>query len=68
MSDENDQRDSVKPTQQRGGTIPSEREAQEKGPWAAKAAEGVVPAASASTSSATGPQVRPWHAPMPQRV
>jgi hypothetical protein len=33
-----------KPTEQRGGTIPSEREAQAKGPWAAKAAEGVVPA------------------------
>jgi hypothetical protein len=36
--------DQVKPTEQRGGTTPDEDEAREKGPWAAKAAEGVVPA------------------------
>ncbi len=39
-----EQRDSVKPSEQRGGTTPGEQEAREKGPWAAKAAEGVVPA------------------------
>lgn len=44
MGNTDDQRDSVKPTEQRGGTTPSEEEAREKGPWAAKAAEGVVPA------------------------
>jgi hypothetical protein len=32
------------PSEQRGGTTPDESEAREKGPWAAKAAEGVVPA------------------------
>lgn len=31
------------PTEQRGGTPPSEAEASAKGPWAAKAAEGIVP-------------------------
>jgi hypothetical protein len=45
MGDIDDQRHSVKPTEQRGGTTPSDDEAREKGPWAAKAAEGVVPAA-----------------------
>jgi len=44
MDDTDDQRDSVKPTEQRGGTTPGEHEADEKGPWAAKAAEGVIPA------------------------
>ena len=39
MSDEN-----IKPTEQRGGSTPGDREAREKGPWAAKAADGVVPA------------------------
>jgi hypothetical protein len=32
------------PSEQRGGTTPDETEARDKGPWAAKAAEGVVPA------------------------
>jgi hypothetical protein len=32
-----------KPSEQKGGTAPGEAEAREKGPWAAKAAEGVVP-------------------------
>ncbi|HEY2771702.1 MAG TPA: hypothetical protein VGI87_14100 [Solirubrobacteraceae bacterium] len=32
------------PSEQRGGTPPGEDEAREKGPWAAKAGEGVVPA------------------------
>jgi hypothetical protein len=42
--DADDQRSSVDPSEQRGGTTPGEQEAAEKGPWAAKAAEGVVPA------------------------
>ena len=42
--DADDQRRSVDPSEQRGGTTPGEQEAAEKGPWAAKAAEGVVPA------------------------
>ncbi|HEV7177249.1 MAG TPA: hypothetical protein VGN29_17240 [Solirubrobacteraceae bacterium] len=42
--DAEDQRSSVDPSEQRGGTTPGEQEAAEKGPWAAKAADGVVPA------------------------
>lgn len=42
--DADDQRNPVNPSEQRGGTTPGEREAGEKGPWAAKASEGVVPA------------------------
>jgi hypothetical protein len=42
--DADDQRSFVDPSEQRGGTTPGDREAAEKGPWAAKAAEGVVPA------------------------
>jgi hypothetical protein len=41
MSDEHDEQ--VKPSEQRGGTTPGDEEARAKGPWAAKAAEGVVP-------------------------
>jgi hypothetical protein len=44
MDERDDRSDSVKPTEQRGGTTPGREEAHEKGPWAAKAAEGVVPA------------------------
>jgi hypothetical protein len=44
MGETDDHSESVKPTEQRGGSTPSEREAREKGPWAAKAGEGVVPA------------------------
>ncbi|HEY8763363.1 MAG TPA: hypothetical protein VIM18_04170 [Solirubrobacteraceae bacterium] len=44
MGETDDQRDAVKPTEQRGGSTPSEDEAREKGPWAARANEGVVPA------------------------
>ena len=36
--------DRVKPSEQRGGTTPGEAESREKGEWAAKAAEGIVPA------------------------
>lgn len=39
-----DEREELKPSEQRGGTTPGEREAREKGPWAAHAKEGVVPA------------------------
>jgi len=39
MNDEN-----LQPSEQRGGTTPGEQEARDKGQWAAKAAEGVVPA------------------------
>jgi hypothetical protein len=41
MSDEHD---SVRPSEQRGGSTPGQREAREKGEWAARADEGVVPA------------------------
>jgi hypothetical protein len=36
--------DDVKPSEQRGGKTPGDDEAREKGQWAAKADEGVVPA------------------------
>jgi hypothetical protein len=39
-----DRQDPVKPSEQRGGTTPGEQEARETGEWAAKAAEGIVPA------------------------
>ncbi len=40
----NDEQNQVKPSEQRGGSTPDEQEAREKGPWAARAVEGVVPA------------------------
>lgn len=43
MATNDDDRDAVKPTEQRGGSVPGEDEAREKGPWAAKAQDGVVP-------------------------
>jgi hypothetical protein len=36
--------DEHKPSEQRGGAAPTDDEAREKGPWAAKAQDGVVPA------------------------
>ena len=33
-----------KPSEQRGGTTPEENEARRKGPWAATAGDGIVPA------------------------
>ena len=36
--------DDVKPSEQRGGTNPSEAEAREKGGWVESAADGIVPA------------------------
>jgi hypothetical protein len=44
MSGEGQHDGEVKPSEQHGGTAPSEAEARRKGPWAAKAGEGVVPA------------------------
>jgi hypothetical protein len=44
MDDGDEQRDPVNPSEQRGGTTPGEEEARQKGQWAAKANEGVVPA------------------------
>jgi hypothetical protein len=35
--------DADRPSERRGGTPPGEQEAREKGPWAARAREGVVP-------------------------
>src|ERR1039458_8506507 len=36
--------ESVKPSEQRGGTTPDESEAREKGMWARTASDGIVPA------------------------
>jgi len=44
MAERDDERDTVKPSEQRGGTAPDEAEVHEKGPWAATAEEGIVPA------------------------
>jgi hypothetical protein len=44
MSDHDDEQNRVKPSEQRGGMAPDEEEAREKGPWAAMAEEGIVPA------------------------
>ena len=43
MSDNQERRDPTRPTEQRGGAAPGQQEAREKGPWAARAGEGVVP-------------------------
>jgi hypothetical protein len=44
MEASDDQRATDRPTERRGGTAPGDREVREKGPWAAKARDGVVPA------------------------
>lgn len=44
MAGNDEGRDTPKPTEQRGGSVPGEDEARAKGPWAAKAQDGVVPA------------------------
>jgi hypothetical protein len=44
MADTGDDRDAVKPTEQRGGSAVGEDEASRKGPWAETADDGVVPA------------------------
>jgi hypothetical protein len=41
---EHDDENTVKPSEQRGGTTPDEAEAREKGEWAAMAEDGIVPA------------------------
>lgn len=43
MSRRDDQRKDVPPGEQQGGTPIGDGEAREKGPWAAQAAEGIVP-------------------------
>ncbi|MBV9336899.1 MAG: hypothetical protein JO262_05700 [Solirubrobacterales bacterium] len=43
MTESEDSRDPTRPSEQRGGTAPGEDEARQKGPWAARADEGVVP-------------------------
>ena len=44
MADSDEDRGAQKPSEQRGGTTPDDAEAREKGPWAAQASEGIVPA------------------------
>jgi hypothetical protein len=44
MAGDDSKTGSEKPSEQRGGTVPGEREAREKGPWGGTAGEGIVPA------------------------
>src|SRR3954463_11721615 len=44
MAGSDEERGPQKPSEQRGGTTPDEAEAREKGQWAGRAAEGIVPA------------------------
>jgi hypothetical protein len=44
MAGDDSKTGSEKPSEQRGGTVPGEQEAREKGPWAGTSGEGVVPA------------------------
>lgn len=44
MAGSDQEHGSAKPSEQRGGTTPDEAEVREKGPWAATADEGIVPA------------------------
>jgi hypothetical protein len=44
MQDSGEDQDRTPPSEQRGGTTPDEAETSEKGQWAGKADEGVVPA------------------------
>jgi hypothetical protein len=44
MTERDEDQGPVKPSEQRGGTTPDEAESRAKGPWAAKADEGIVPA------------------------
>ena len=43
MAGKDHEHQSVKPSEQRGGTTPDAAEAAEKGAWAARAGEGIVP-------------------------
>ena len=44
MAGSDQERGPIKPSEQRGGTRPDEAEVREKGPWAATAEAGIVPA------------------------
>jgi hypothetical protein len=44
MTSDDSKHEAVKPSEQRGGGTPDEAEAREKGPWAATASDGLVPA------------------------
>jgi hypothetical protein len=44
MAGDDSRTGSEKPSEQRGGTVPGEQEAREKGPWGGTAGEGIVPA------------------------
>jgi hypothetical protein len=44
MASSDHDQESVKPSEQRGGTTPDEPEAREKGMWARTASDGIVPA------------------------
>jgi hypothetical protein len=44
MAGSDDEQGSEKPSEQRGGTTPDAAETREKGEWAGKAGEGIVPA------------------------
>jgi hypothetical protein len=44
MAGDDSKTGSEKPSEQRGGTVPGEQEAREKGPWGGTAGDGIVPA------------------------
>ncbi len=44
MAGDDSKTGSEKPSEQRGGTVPGEREAREKGQWAGTSGDGIVPA------------------------
>ena len=44
MAGDDSKQGSEKPSEQRGGTVPGDAEAREKGQWAGTAGEGIVPA------------------------
>jgi hypothetical protein len=44
MTPDEERPDPIRPSERRGGSLPGEEEAREKGPWAAQARQGVVPA------------------------
>lgn len=56
MAGNDESRDGAKPTEQRGGSAPGEDEAREKGPWAARAKDGVVPGALGGSDAPAGLQ------------
>ena len=44
MAGDDSKQGTEQPSEQRGGTVPGEAEAREKGPWAGTAGDGIVPA------------------------